>query len=282
VLMECIVGPTSTMIGQTIRELDLRRRFGVLVLAVHRQGENLRRNVADVRLATGDILLVAGPRPVIRRIRESGEFLLLSDVPGSQPGKRPRRISLAIVLGVVVLAAFNFMPISVLALTGAALMLVLGCLKVEDAYRSLHWQTLFLICGMLAIGKAMETTHATGYLVQQLVGSGTELPPRLLLSLLFLFTSLFTQFLSNNAVAVLCTPVALHLAEAAGVDARPFVIAVAMGASACFATPFGYQTNTLVFAAGGYHFRDFLRMGIPLNLLVWGTGSLLIPWIWPF
>ena len=282
VMMECVVGPSSTYVGRTVRELDLRRRFGVLVLALHRQGENLRRNVADVRLATGDTLILAGPQAVIRRIRESGEFLVLTDIPRATARNRPRRTAVVIVIGVVLLASLGIMPISVLALTGAALMLLFGCLEVDEAYRSLHWQTLFFICGMLALGMAMEKVHATDFIVQSLLGQCATLNPWVGLSLLLLTTSLFTQFLSNNAVAVLLAPVAVHLAAALGVDPRPFLVAVAMGASACFATPFGYQTNTLVYAAGGYQFRDFLRVGVPLNLLIWILGTTLIPLFWPF
>ncbi|MBL6764354.1 MAG: SLC13 family permease [Verrucomicrobiae bacterium] len=282
VLVECIVGPTSTMAGLTVRELDLRRRFGVLVLALHRQAENLRINLSDIRLRTGDTLLVAGPVPVITRIRESGEFLLLTDVPRAKTAKRHPRLAVAVTLAAIIVATSGVMPVSVIALTGAALMLLTGCLKVEEAYRSLHWQTLFMICGMLALGRAMERTRATDFVVQSLMGDAAGMNPWLVLSLFFLMASAFTQFLSNNAVAVLLTPMAVHLALSLGVDARPFVVATAIGASACFATPFGYQTNTLVHAAGGYQFRDFLRVGLPLNLIVWLLGSALIPLIWPF
>ena len=282
VVVECIVGPTSTLTGFTIRELDLRRRFGVLVLALHRQGENLRKNIADIRLANGDTLLVAGPHAVIHRIRESDEFLLLTDVPRAKTEKRPRRVAMIIVVAAIAAAAAGLMPLSVLALTGAALMIVSGCLKVEEAYRSLHWQTLFMICGMLALGMAMEKTRATDFLVHTLLGNAEGLNPWVVLSLFFFVSSLATQFLSNNAVAVLLTPVALHLSLSLGVDARPFVVAVAMGASACFATPFGYQTNTLVYAAAGYRFSDFVRVGLPLNVIVWLRGSALIPVLWPF
>lgn len=280
-VMECIVGPNSSFIGRTIRELDLRRRFGVLVLAVHRQGVNRREDIAEMRLQYGDTLLVEGPEAVVGRLRDSNEFLLLVDVPPSVT--RPRRAWLAagITALVVGLAALNVYPIAVVAMLGAALMLFTRCLEVDEAYRSVNWQTLFLICGMLTIGLAMEKTKATEFLA----GAATNVfqvgGPKVMLSLLLLATSVLTQFLTNNAVAALLTPVAIQTALTLGVDPRPFVIAVAVGASSCFASPIGYQTNTLVYSAGGYKFSDFLRAGIPLNLIVWLLGSLLIPVFWP-
>ncbi len=281
-LMECIVGPASSLVGHTIKEIDLRRRFGALLLAVHRKGVNLRQKIANIRLQYGDTLLIEGPDHAIRRVRESGDFLLLMDVPSSATRKPKRWIAMSIVILVVALASANLFPISVLAMMGAALMLLTRCLDVEEAYKAVSWKTLLLICGMLALGMAMEKTHATEYVVNNGFAAFSGLGPWAMMSLLFLFTSLLTQFLTNNAVAVLITPLAIQTATLLHVDPRPFIVAVAIGASACFASPLGYQTNTLVYSAGGYQFKDFLRVGVPLNILIWILGSALIPYFWPF
>ena len=182
---------------------------------------------------------------------------------------------------VPLLAALGVMPIEGLAIIGAATVLATRCLDVEDAYKAVDWKILSLIFGMLAISVAMDKVGLVELIVSSVVTLTPWAGPLFMLSFIYLFTSTLTEVLSNNAVAVLVTPIAIGLAQQLGVDPRAFVVAVMFAASASFATPIGYQTNTFVYTAGGYRFSDFLKVGIPLNLLLWGAATLVIPWFWP-
>jgi di/tricarboxylate transporter len=204
----------------------------------------------------------------------------------TEPSERPFRrdkapIAIAAILSVMILAAFEVLPIDALAIAAATAVVALGCLTADEAYEAIQWRTLLLIFGMLALGMALEKTGAAGLLVKQIVALVSGLGPVAVLSMLYLFTSVLTEVMSNNAAAILLTPIAIALAQQLGVDPRPFVMAVLFAASASFATPIGYQTNTFVYTAGGYRFADFLRIGVPLNGLMWLAASLLIPLFWP-
>lgn len=279
---ECVVGPHSSLIGRSIRQLNFRRRFGVLVLAVHRQGVSLRDNFADVRLQYGDTLLVEGTEAAVGELREGRDFLLLLDVPHAP--KRPQKQWVAVggVALAVALAALNVMPIGPLAIMGAVLVLVTRCLDVEEAYAAVEWKIVFLIFGMLALGLALEKTEGAQLIAHAIIRGVGSFGPLAVLSAIVVIASVMTAFLSNNAVAVLLTPIVIQAAASLDVNARPFIIAVAIGASACFATPIGYQTNTLVYGAGGYRFSDYLKVGLPLNLLFCALAVYFIPKFWPF
>jgi len=282
VVAECVIGPYSSLAGRSIRDVNFRRRYGVLVLAVHRKGVNLREDFTSVRLRYGDTLLVEGPEPAIAELREGRDFLLLLDVPHEVKRRRKQWLAVGAVSLVVTLASLNVMPIATLAVLGAVLVVATRCLNMEEAYQSVEWKIVFLIFGMLALGFALEKTGGAALIAHGLI---LELGPwgrPVVLSAIVFIASLMTSFLSNNAVAVLLTPIVIQAAAALDVSARPFIIAVAIGSSACFATPIGYQTNTLVYGAGGYLFRDFLKVGLPLNLIVWVLATVLIPVFWPF
>ena len=284
-IVECVVGPDSEMIGRTLEQINFRQRHGVLILAVHRQGVNLRENLGQVRLRLGDTLLLEGSQGAINQLRENRNFLMLVDVPHAPP--RRARMWLAILtIGVVVaLVTMNVLPIAALAIIGALIVVLGGCLEAEEAYRAIQWKIIVLLFGMLSLGVALEKTKGAELLAATIIhGLGwvpAEWQPLVMLSLVYLGASVLTEFLSNNAVAVLLTPIAINAAQGLGADPRGYIIAVALGASASFATPIGYQTNTLVYGAGGYLFRDFLKVGAPLNLLFWILATLLIPLLWP-
>jgi di/tricarboxylate transporter len=260
----------------------LRSRYGVLILAVHRHGRNLRQNFANVRLQYGDTLLLEGTESGMARIQESRDFLMLQDVPPGMQRRSKQWVTGLTLLAVVVAASLQLMPISVLAVLGALVVVFSGCLEAEEAYAAIDWKVVLLIYGMLALGLALEKTEGVLMAAHWIIGAVGGWGPAVVLSTLLFIASLLTTFLSNNAVAVLLAPIAIQAALAIHVDPRPFLIAVAVGSSACFATPIGYQTNTLVYGAGGYMFRDFARVGVPLNLIFWILGSLLIPLLWPF
>jgi di/tricarboxylate transporter len=282
VIAESVIGPRSNLIGRSVREVNFRRRYGVLVLAVHRQGVNLREDFADVQLHYGDTLLVEGPESAMRRLRGHRDFLLLLDVP--ETAKRRRKQFLAVgAIGLVVgLATFNVLPIAALAVMAAVMVVATGCLDVDEAYESVDWKILFLIFGMLALGMALDKTQGASFVAHTLIRGLGAWGPLVVLAAIVGLTSTMTNFLSNNAVALLFTPIAIQAATAMQVSPRPFIIAVALGASACFATPIGYQTNTLVYGAGGYKFRDFLKVGLPLNVIFCVLAVYLIPRFWPF
>lgn len=287
-LAEAIVGPLSEVIGRSVQELNFRQRFGVVVLAIHRRGTNLSRGFESVALQPGDTLLVLGPEGAVKQMRGNSELFLLD---------RPRvpttlqRASTPVVLGtlggVIVAATLDIVPIAVAALVGCVFLMATGTLKPRQAYRSVDWGLLFLIYSTLALGQAMESTGTAHYIAGNMAHWATELvveawKPLLLLAVVFLLTSIITELLSNNATVVLMMPIALGTALELGLDPRPFAIAITIAASASFATPIGYQTNTYVYSAGGYRFADFVRFGLPLNILYFVGAVIIIPRIWSF
>lgn len=281
VVMEGVVGPQSRFIGRRAADLNLRRLYGAYVLAIHRQGENIRGNFNQVRLEMGDTILLEGPAESMRRMFDYRELINLVQ-PSEKPLRRNKApIAIGAVLLVMVLAAFEVLPIVALALMAAIMVVALGCLEAEDAYTSIRWNILFLIFGMLALGIAMERTGAAQLVVQAFASVVDSFGPLAVLSAIYLITSFLTEMMSNNATAILLTPIAAGLANALGLDPRPFVVAVMFAASASFATPIGYQTNTFVYNAGGYRFTDFIKIGLPLNLIMWITATFVIPIFWP-
>ena len=281
-LVEAIVGRTSRYVDRPMRDLDLTARYGIAVLAVHRQDENIEADLDDFRLQFGDVMLVEGTATQIRRFADNGDLISLTGVEERAFRREKAPLAIAAVVLVTLLSALGVMPIEGVALIAVAAVLMTGCLEVDDAYRAIDWKILSLIFAMLAIGVAMDKVGLVGLIVEgiRLLAPGAS--PLLMLALVYLATSALTEALSNNAVAVLVTPVAIGLAEQLGVDVRPFVVAVMFAASASFATPIGYQTNTFVYNAGGYRFTDFMRLGVPLNLLTAAIAVLVIPVFWPF
>ena len=235
----------------------------------------------DIRFDIGDTVLVEGPPAGLRQMFDDGMLSNLTETTERAIRRDKAPIAIGAVAFVMLLAAFGVMPIAGLALIAAAAVIALGCLDHQEAYKSIQWEILMLIFGMLALGKALESTGAAALLVDTLAGQTAHLPPLVTLAVVYLITSTLTEFVSNNATAILMTPIAIGLAASLGVDAKPFVVAIMFAASASFATPIGYQTNTLVYTAGGYKFTDFARVGLPLNLLFFAVSMVVIPMFWP-
>ncbi|MBL9157093.1 MAG: SLC13 family permease [Verrucomicrobiales bacterium] len=281
-LVEAIVGPQSDFIGQTIRELGFRRRYGVRAAAVHRRGTNLTENFLDVPLRFGDTVIFEGPEQNLAKMQEDDDFLSLNETR-EKPFRRDKApIAIGAILVVVLLSAFDIMPISLASLVAATVVVLTRCLDPKEVYHSVEWSILFIIFGMLGLGKAMETTGAAALIVGASTDVLKSLGPLAVLAAIYLIASIVTEVVTNNAVAILLTPIAIGIAESMQVDPRPFIVAVMFGASASFMTPIGYQTNTYVFGAGGYRFSDFPRIGVPLNLILWGVAVVCIPIFWPF
>jgi di/tricarboxylate transporter len=280
-VMEGIVGPHSRFVGYRLADLNLRRQYSVYIMAVHRHGENLGGNFDQVRLAFGDTILMEGPPEGLKRLFEQGALVSLSE-PTEQPLRRGRGwLALSALAAVIVLATFEVLPISALALIASVVVIVGGCLDADEAYSSLRWPMLMLIFGSLALGRAMETSGAAQLVVDGVMSVIAGLNPVVILSVTYLLTMILTEFLSNNATAILLTPIAIGLSSGLGVDPRPFVVAVMLASSNAFATPIGYQTNTFVYNAGGYKFADFVKIGLPLNIITWLAASFLIPFFFP-
>lgn len=281
VLVEAVVGPGSRLTGAPLKSYRLRRRFGVYVVAVHRHGGEISEHVGRIRLNPGDSVLLEGaPEDIERMSRDLGLVDLAR--PEDQAFRRERApVAIAALVGVVVLAALNIMPIVGLAVVGVAIVLFSGCLDPEEAFDSIDWRILALIVAMLAIGASLQNTGAIELVVDAAAPLLALASPLVLLILVYVTTSVLTETVTNNAVAIVMTPVAIAMAVAAGLDPRPFVIVVMIGASAAFATPIGYQTNTLVYGPGHYRFTDYVKLGLPMNLLVMVVTVTLVPMIWP-
>jgi di/tricarboxylate transporter len=280
-MVEAVITPNSRFLHRKVRDLGLSRRLGIHVLAVRRLGRHHQYNLRDLHLISGDVLLLQGEQRSLRGLQEEGDVLLVEGVEHTLTFPRKAPVALAILVAVVALAALNVAPIVLLSLAGVAAMLATGCLTLTRATRALDSSVLFLLAGVIPLGLAMERTGlaaSIAVLVGEVAGSRG---PLVLIGMFYLMTSLLTEFLSNNAAAVFFTPICLGVAAQMGIDPKPLLIAVTFGASASFSTPIGYQTNTMVMGPGGYAFRDYLRAGVPLNLIMWGTATLLIPIFWP-
>ena len=288
VLMEGIVGPQSPLVGRTLRSLKFRQRFGVLILGIHRQSGEFRRNFEDVRLHAGDTLILEGPEQAIERVQDERDFISLTT--RRERDIRPEKawFAAAIVTGFVLCASLTSVPIVVLAFLAATAMLATRCLQPHEAYSAVQWNIIFLIIGMLGVGMAMQATEGDKFLAGAVMYVFGNHHPVVILAAVYLLSSVLTELISNNAVAVLLTPIVVKIAASIqhagelGVDPRPFVVAMMFGCSASFATPIGYQTNTYIYGAGGYKFSDFPRVGVPLNLILWLAATALIPVFWPF
>lgn len=280
-LVELVIAANSSLVGQTLRTSRFRNRFGATVLALRHRQEIAPEQIADIPLQAGDTILIQIDPERLPELFRLPDFIFVSRMETVRLRPAMALLAGAIMLGVVLVATMGWYPISVAALTGALLMILIGCLKSDEAIQSIDWRLLIMLGSMLGLGMAMETTGTARWLTN-FVGVLGNFGPVVALSGFYLLTSLLTEVMSNNATAVLMTPLAIEAAAALGVDARPFLFAVAYAASASFMTPIGYQTNTMVFGVGQYQFSDFVRVGLPLNLLFWILATLLIPRFWAF
>lgn len=289
-LMEGMIGPHSSLVGHSLVDLNFRQQHGVLIVALHREGENQRENFHHLKLEIGDTLLLEGSKERLTDLFAGDDLINLSHAtpaataPEGADAYRSDRswVALLALVLVVVLGAIDRVPFEWVAL-GAALMVVLGgCLQREEIYQAIEWRVIVMILGTLGLGVAMDRTGAARTIVQGLISVVGHWDRTLILSAVLLLSIILTELLSNNAVAGLLTPLAIQLGTDLGCDPRPFIVAVMAGASIGFAIPTGYQTHLLVYSAGGYRFSDFFRIGLLMDLLCWILGSLAIPLIWPF
>ena len=282
VLVEAVVAPRSTLDGRSLKQARFRSRYGLTALAVRHRGVVMRENLETLPLRAGDVLLFEVEKEHLEQLREDRTFVLVSQV-GLPLFRRSRMlIAIAIMTAVVLAAATGTVPIVTGAIVGCILMVLSRCLNLEEAYNAINWQVIFLLAGVLTLGTALEKTGAAHLLGNFLVESVGAWGPLVLMSGLYLVTSLLTEMMSNNATAALLAPIAIAAAEGLHIDSRPLLMAITFAASASFMTPVGYQTNTLIYGPGQFRYADFLRIGTPLNILFWILATLFIPQFWPF
>ncbi len=283
VLVELIVPPQSQLLGQRLKHTMLTRDPHLHTIAIKRSNLHYtEQKLHDIALRIGDILLLWCPSAKLDELRAEADMIIVEDIHHTIIHRRKAKNAALIFSGLILAAGLGLADIMVCALTAVFLMAVTGCLQLRDAYRSLQPNVLLLIAATIALGHAMEKTGASHAYARTFLSLLSGFSPMWVLAGILTLTSISTHLLSNNATAVLLLPVAVSTALKLGVDPKPFIIAVCLGASACFATPIGYQTNLLVYGPGGYRFGDYFRLGMPLNVLVIIAGTVLIPIFWPF
>lgn len=281
-LIEAVLSPRSTLAGKAIRELDFRSRYGLTVLAIWRGGRAFRSHLRDMKLHLGDALLLFGSRRRLRQFGSEPDFLVLSEEALPAPRNKKAPVALTIMLLVLLPALFNWLPIAISAITGVALMILTGCLRMEEAYDLIEWRAVFLIAGMLPLGIALEQTGAAQLISNHFLSLVGNTGPFVITSSLFLLSMVGSQFMPNPAVAVLLAPIALSTAANLGISPYPLMMAVAISSSAAFLSPVGHPANLLVMGPGGYRFFDYFKVGLPLTVIAWLVVVFVMPLFWPY
>jgi len=285
VIAEALVSPNSSLIGRTLQEADFRRRYGAFVLAIRHGAETLHERLAQTPLRFSDTLLVVTSRPRLEELRKHEDLIVTSELDLHLRRRRFWWLPLVLIPGIMVVAATGVVDILAGVLVSAVLLLAFGVISPRESYRAVDWSVVLFIAAFIPVGEAMFRTGLAEAIAAAVLAPEAWLPPAVAawaaVSVLYLVTSVMTETITNNAAAIVLTPVALSMAETLGADPRPFVFAVCFAASASFMTPTGYQTNMMVYGPGSYRFLDFTRFGGPLNLLFWLVASVMIPVFWP-
>jgi di/tricarboxylate transporter len=281
VLVEAFISPTSRLVDNTLKEVNFRQTFNANALAIRSHGRTIRERIGKIRLEYGDSLLILTSRDQLEALRHSPDFLVFEEVRRQSVRQDKIYYGVGIFLAIILLVTFNLLTIVEAAVMGTGLMLLTGCLRLHDLYSHISWQTIVMLACLIPLGSAMENTGLATFFATELTATLHLWGPWAVLSGIYLFTSLLTSFMSNNATAVLMIPIVLSTAQQLQLNPKPLVMAVMFAASASFMTPIGYQTNLFIFGPGGYRFSDFLKVGAPLNLILWIVASITIPMIWP-
>ena len=279
---EVMVAPGSPLIGHTLAGMRFGHTYRVRVHGLQRQRAVLRRPVDQIPLALGDILVIDATESTLAALRRNPGLVVLGERAQQRVDVRRALISAGVLVAVILAAGSGWLPIVAAAILGCVALVVLRCLEPDEAYEAVDWRVVMLLAGVLPLGIALERSGGADWVAQNAIGLLSALGPGVTLSAIYLLTAVMTEVMSNNAAAVLVVPVAIAAAESLGVDAKPFLVAVAFAASTSFATPVGYQTNAMVYAAGGYRFADFVKIGLPLNVIFWMMATALIPRFFPF
>lgn len=280
-LVEAMLSPHTTLSGKTLEQLHFREKYGLNVLAIWRGGRPYRSNLRDIRLRLGDALLLHGPRRKLKMLASDADFLVLAEEIQEEPRFNKIPVALGIMGVVLIPVIFGWLPIYISAVVGAALMILSGCLSMDEAYRFIEWKAVFLIAGMLPLGIAMEQTGTARFLAESMIQLVGGFGPLAVMAALFVLTTLSSQVMPNAAAAVLLAPIALNTAADLGISPYALMMTVAVSASASFLSPVAHASNVLVLGPGGYQFRDFLKVGIPLTFVIMGLVLLVLPIFWP-
>jgi di/tricarboxylate transporter len=281
-LMETMLSPYTTLAGKTLHEIHFRAKYGLSVMAIWREGHAYRSNLRDMALRFGDALLLYGPREKFTLLGSEPDFLVLSEEVQQPPRRNKTLISVLIMAAVLLPVILGWLEIAIAAVAGVVLMILTGCLTIEEAHRSIQWKAIFLIAGMLPLGIALQNTGAASFLAQEMIRLVGAWGPTAIMAGLFILAALSSQVMPNPAVAVLLAPIALNTASDLGISPYPLLMAVAVSASAAFLSPVGHSANIMVMGPGGYRFSDFLKVGLPLTLVVLVVVVLVMPIFWPF
>lgn len=282
VLAEVMIAPQSRAAGRLLAVLNRSWRYNASVLGVQRRGQVVRTQLNSLRLRIGDILLMALPEKDLAALRKDKSVIVISKREASLDYGWRAPFAVAVMAAVVTVSAMGWLPIALSALTGAVVMTLAGCIHADDVYESTDWSIVILIAGLLPLGIAMSSSGAAQFLVDNSIGLVSHLGPHVVLAVLYLMALALGELMSNSAAAVLLTPIGFSTAQLMGADPTPFLIAITFAASTSFMTPVGYQTNMMVYNAGGYKFSDFIKVGLPLNSIFWVLGVIFIPMFWPF
>lgn len=282
VMAEVMISPTSPMRGHRLAAIKPHVPGGITILGVQRRGQVIRSALKDTVLRIADILLLVLPEDDMAELRRNRHVIILSERDAQRPKGWRAPFALAVMAAVVAVAALGWVPIAISSVAGAVAMVLAGCIDADDLYESIDWRILLLMAGLLPLGIAMNDSGAAQFIVDHTVGLAGAYGPHVVLAVLYLLALLLGEMMSSSAAAVLLTPIGISTAQLMHADATPFLIAITFSASTAFLTPVGYQTNTMVYSAGGYRFSDFIKVGLPLNLIFWVLGVWLIPVFWPF
>jgi di/tricarboxylate transporter len=281
-LIETVLSPHTTLVGKTLRELHFRAKYGLSVLAIWREGQAYRSNLRDMALRFGDALLLYGSRENFNMLGKEPDFVVLTEEAQESPRREKTLLSVLVMVVVLLPVILGWVNIAIAAVVGVVLMILTGCLTVEEAHRSIEWKAIFLIAGMLPLGIALQKTGAANFLAQEMVNLVGGWGPIAVLAGLFILAALASQVMPNPAVAVLLAPIALNTASDLGISPFPLLMAVAVSASAAFLSPVGHSANIMVMGPGGYRFSDYIKVGLPLTLVVLVVVVLVMPIFWPF
>ncbi len=286
VLVECLMTDQSELVGRSVMESNFRRHFGAFVLAIRREGTILRSKVAHIILKAYDTLLVYGPREKIQEMAATGDFIVLQEIATKLKRHRFWWLSILVLLAAVIIAALGISPIIKNSLLAVIILLVVKVMTPSEVYHSIHWPVIVLIAALIPLGLAIQTSGTADWIggnIFNLVANAPDsIKGYILLAILYLITAILTEVSSNAAAAIIMVPIAINAAAQLGLMPRPFIFAICFAASASFATPVGYQTNLMVYGPGGYKFTDYMKVGIPLALILWVTAIFMIPVLWPF
>jgi di/tricarboxylate transporter len=280
-LMDATLDPRSRLAGRTVGELNFRERYGIELAGIWREGETVGTDLADERLQIGDALLLLGPRDRLQLLSSDSDFLILTPLGQEPPDTGRAPLAAAIMLGVVLTVMLGYAPISVAAVVGGTVMVLTGCLNMEQAYRAIDWRAIFLIAGMLPLGTAMQDTGAATYLANQVMTFLGDAGPWPVIMGLYILTAMATMIIPTAALVVLMSPIVLSAMGDMGLQPETAMMAVAMAASASFTSPISHPANILVMGPGGYRFIDYLKVGVPLTIVVFITVMVLLPILWP-